>query len=228
MPHTSKILVLIVFIAIAGCAGLDSSSKFACTAPEGVNCQSLSGVYANSINGTLPSQQVHKSESGDGSQSGSKDPQRDPRYVWAGGIESDPKMLRYGSENDAMLSPRMMATPTSGMPIRKPPQVLRVWVAPWEDEVGDLHDQSYFYTMVSNGKWAIEASRKNISERFKPVYPLKTPNSAPLEEKSTKEKREPAVPNFSQNGTLPGSLTGQGNPLGGPLPLANKPLEDAQ
>jgi len=33
--------------------------------------------------------------------------------------------------------------PVSGDPIRTQPKVLRVWIAPWEDMDGDLHDQSF-------------------------------------------------------------------------------------
>jgi len=72
----------------------------------------------------------------------------------------------------------------SGMPVRQPPLVLRVWMAPYEDEGGDLHDQSYFYTMVHSGKWMIEANRNTISNQFRPIYPLNRPT----------QNQEPAAP----------------------------------
>ena len=60
----------------------------------------------------------------------------------------------------------------SGMPIRQAPRILRVWVAPWEDDSGDLHDQKFFYTVVNTGNWLIEANKNAIQEKFRPVYPL--------------------------------------------------------
>lgn len=57
-------------------------------------------------------------------------------------------------------------------------------MAPYEDEGGDLHDQSYFYTMVHSGKWMIEANRNAISNQFRPIYPLNRPT----------QNQEPAPP----------------------------------
>ena len=45
-------------VLLSGCAstmsGLDGEAKFACKAPEGVSCASLSGVYANAVADNLP------------------------------------------------------------------------------------------------------------------------------------------------------------------------------
>jgi conjugal transfer pilus assembly protein TraV len=32
---------------------------------------------------------------------------------------------------------------------------MRVWVAPWIDDEGDLHQQGYLYMVVDQGQWAI-------------------------------------------------------------------------
>jgi conjugal transfer pilus assembly protein TraV len=48
-------------VVLAGCtsmAGLGGSSSYACQAPEGVTCNSVSGVYANAIRNNLPAQQA--------------------------------------------------------------------------------------------------------------------------------------------------------------------------
>ena len=43
---------------LGGCAstmsGFDGGSQFACKAPDGVTCSSLSGVYANAVANNLP------------------------------------------------------------------------------------------------------------------------------------------------------------------------------
>ena len=47
-------------LSVTGCAsnltGLDGDSKYACQAPEGVRCDSMSGTYHNALRGNLPSQ----------------------------------------------------------------------------------------------------------------------------------------------------------------------------
>ena len=45
----------------------------------------------------------------------------------------------------------------------------KVWVAPYEDDANDLHDQSYFYTMVHPGEWMIESNRSHLRNQFRPV-----------------------------------------------------------
>lgn len=147
-----------VLASLSGCgtlSGLGGTSEFACSAPDGVSCESVSGVYANSLAGTLPSQQRKKAP--DSETEGFSDNNRPPAYI---------------ETLQPILSPRDMAAMDSGLPIRQPPRVLRVWVAPWEDESGDLHDQKYFYTVVNTGRWLIEANKNAIQERFRPVYPL--------------------------------------------------------
>lgn len=152
------LLIGTVLAAMSGCAnmsGLDASNSFGCKAAAGVTCQSVSGVYQNAMVGNLPFQRAQEASA-----------------VNSQGTDAP----RYGadSKGEAVIkvSPRDMVAATSGMPIRQPPLVLRVWMAPYEDEAGDLHDQSYFYTMVHSGHWLIEANRKNISNQYRPVYPL--------------------------------------------------------
>ena len=54
-------------------------------------------------------------------------------------------------------------------PLRSAQKVRRVWLAPWEDEDEILHDQSYFYMVVDAGRWQIEHSRRQATERYRPV-----------------------------------------------------------
>ena len=38
-------------------------------------------------------------------------------------------------------------------PIRTPPKVMRIWIAPWEDSDGDLQVSSYVYTELEPRRW---------------------------------------------------------------------------
>lgn len=161
MINTRILTIALIAGVMSGCAnmsGLDASSSFSCKAPEGVSCQSISGVHANASNGNLPFQK--------GTESGESKKKADANDV--------PKVSSYGASDvqSQKVSPRDMVAASSGMPVRQPPLVLRIWMAPFEDDSSDLHDQSYFYTMVHSGRWMIEANRSNIGNQYRPIYPL--------------------------------------------------------
>ncbi len=171
-----KIAILATAGMLGGCAnfmsGLDTESGFACKAPPGVACQSISGTYSNSIQNNLPSQRKQGEGEAGNAQEG-----------------DGPKTYSDQGSERTKLSPRDMEAMSSGIPIRQPPLIVRVWVAPWEDESGDLHDQSYFYTMVHSGKWVIESNRTAISNRFRPVYPLNRAVETPAKPEQAEGKK---------------------------------------
>ena len=184
-------LLLTAPLILSGCgnmSGLSGSSDFGCKAPAGVSCQSISGVQANAAQGNLPFQREDPSKTyGAGDQR--SDAQKDSSAKTA------PK---YGDEttDSVKVSPRDMVAAHTGMPVRQPPLVLRVWMAPYEDDDKDLHDQSYFYTVVHSGRWMIEANQTSLSNQFRPIHPLSRPakaNSEPVE-----KAQQPLAPKSNQ------------------------------
>jgi conjugal transfer pilus assembly protein TraV len=150
--------VMLSGAVLSGCAstmsGLDGETKFACKAPEGVSCASLSGVYANAIADNLP------------------------------GLRKDKPAPTVAQQTPSPIQGR---APSSGEPIRTAPKVLRLWIAPWEDADGDLHDQSYVYVVADPGRWVIEHNQRRIIDRYRPTFiqpqakkeAPKPPSSAP-------------------------------------------------
>ena len=139
-------LVAIAILGLSGCAGTmsgmtGSDSKFACKAPDGVTCSSLSGVYANAVANNLPA--LRKEGKGDAS----------------GNLATPPSPGEVVGR-----------APSSGDPIRSQSKVLRVWMAPWEDTDGDLHDQSYVYVVANPGRWVLEHNQKQIIDRYRPTF----------------------------------------------------------
>lgn len=43
----------------------------------------------------------------------------------------------------------------SSEPTLRPPRLLRVWIAPWQDGDGDLHDQQHLYLVLEPAAWSI-------------------------------------------------------------------------
>lgn len=134
--------------ALCGCAslsGYDATDKFACKAPEGILCESMTGIYENAQQQNLPGQKVNLKG----------------------------KAAAASSDTNTTAASSVLTKPiSSGTPIRSAPRVLRVWFAPWEDTDGDLHDQSYVYLPVNAGRWLIEHNRRRIQDTYRPV---KTP-----------------------------------------------------
>ena len=130
-------------VALSGCSsmsGFDAKSEFACKAPDGILCESMSGIYANAQAKNLPGQRVN-----------------------ARG-EAPVELSQAKAGINVMTKPIY-----SGTPIRSAPRLLRVWFAPWEDTDGDLHDQSYVYLPVDSGRWLIEHNRRRIQDNYRPV-----------------------------------------------------------
>lgn len=163
-------------LALAGCVnltGLDGDSKFSCKAPDGVTCTSLSGVYANVVANNIPSAQKAKAA--------------DQGEVTTNSRTQDTSMI---SGHPA----------SSGEPIRSQQKVLRVWVAPWEDADGDLHDQSFIYVVAQEAGWQIEHNQRRIQERYRPTFLQGKPAQAPAPAASSNRQMQGAQPALSVPG----------------------------
>jgi conjugal transfer pilus assembly protein TraV len=168
-------LAAIVILGLNGCAGtltgLEGESKFACKAPDGVTCSSLSGIYANAVANNLPA--LRKERKGD---------------------QPAPIQSKEGAITGQVA--------TAGDPLRVQPKVLRVWIAPWEDTDGDLHDQAYLYVVANPGRWAIEHSQRQIVDRYRPTF-LKPGTAVKPGQKPIPQSQRPATPIGGV--TLPGN-----------------------
>ncbi|NKE72837.1 type IV conjugative transfer system lipoprotein TraV [Candidatus Manganitrophus noduliformans] len=112
--------------ALSGCA-----VKYGCPAPDGVTCKPISEVYSS--NGGRGPGVGDRERPGPGS--------RDSRSA---------------EENLSLTpGPRPPAPDSAAVPLRSAPKVLRVWVAPWIDEEGDLHQEGDLYVVVDHGAWAV-------------------------------------------------------------------------
>lgn len=179
-----KRAVLMLLPALSACAnmaGLDGKSEFACRAPDGVVCTSVSGVYANTVAGTLPAQQTRSVPQGAAPESATD---ADPKH-------SADLPRSYGA------TPTASAAPAAGTPLLSQPKVLRLWLAPWVDEDGDLHDQAYLYVMWHRGEWQLWHTEAGIRRQFGPIAApvtapagARTPDPATHREATRQDARE--------------------------------------
>jgi len=167
------VLLLPALSACANMAGLDGKSEFACKAPDGVVCTSVSGVYANTLAGTLPARQADHPQ-GVAPESATE--------IQPNGQVDPPRP--YGA------TPPAGTAPAAGTPLLSQPKVLRLWLAPWVDEDGDLHDQAYLYVMWHRGEWQLGHTEAGIRSQFTPIAPIK---AAPVAAPASTRPADPAT-----------------------------------
>ncbi len=139
---------------LSGCAGFftgyDADNQFKCKAPPGVQCQSISGVYANAQGG--------------GSGTGPAAPQQGRSTT--------------GSATGALPMPaaRNMGAgqpPTYSGAIRSEPTTIRTWVMSYKDTDGDIVDQTYVYMALDSGHWMIEHAQQLVRDSYAPARPTR-------------------------------------------------------
>jgi len=187
LRRTVALLVGATATLLGGCAstmsGLGGEGSYACKAPVGSQCTSVSGVYANSIHGQPPASALPKL---------SKEP------------TSPAAAATVASASTAVTG---LGAPSSAL--RSQPRVLRLWIAPWEDADGDLHEASVVHVLVDTGRWLIErvtpANRQRV-DAVRPPIPSTAPASGPSSAGEPAPSTETAPDRFPpRTGLLPGN-----------------------
>ena len=156
-----KVLFISLSLAsalVTGCASLGiGESEFSCPGkPNGVKCQSAWNVYEDTHNGNIPKSNIKNGEV-DNEEEGGKKAQtlskEKPDFII-----------------DNYVSPRL---PDKSIPVRTPAQVMRIWVAPYEDVEGDFIVSGHAYTEIEPRKWTLGVKDVKSAER-KVFEPLKS------------------------------------------------------
>ncbi|MCL1961835.1 MAG: type IV conjugative transfer system lipoprotein TraV [Desulfovibrionaceae bacterium] len=181
-PFALAALLMSAALALAGCmsmSGLGGSSKYACAAPEGVACDSVSGTYANALAHNLPSQRKRLAAQGASETQAPAAP------------ASAAKPARPLAAGDAdSLEP--------GLPLRAQARYLRLWIKPWEDIDGDLYDEAHVYVQIDQGRWRIDHVRQRIRDAYAPLRPPTPAPAAPQADASA-----PAIPTLPSEPAKP-------------------------
>jgi conjugal transfer pilus assembly protein TraV len=142
-------------VLLTGCSvtGTDSKAQFGCAAPEGVQCMTTSGVYYNSLANNLPAQRTASKVGANATVRAEAAPAAGA-MVPAAGVPVPPWGLGHRAPD---------VEPAGA--VRAAPRIVRVWVLPWEDADGDLHDQSYLYMTLDSGRWLVKHTRSAVQAR---------------------------------------------------------------
>lgn len=135
--------VTAVLSACASITGFDASSSFSCKMPEGIRCEPMSAVYAQSLK--------------DGAQSPSRSRARGNRAA----PDTDAGPVRIAHSEAPMAGATVATQMDEARPIRQAERIVRLWLAPYEDADGDLHDARFIYVSLGRGEWTIARSRSS-------------------------------------------------------------------
>ncbi|MBX9606529.1 MAG: type IV conjugative transfer system lipoprotein TraV [Gammaproteobacteria bacterium] len=175
--------ITLLTLGLSGCAsslsGVGGTQNYACKAPIGALCTSVSGVYANALHGMAevprpPLTTAAPKKFGD-TNAVTKDASlisgAEPLIPSRSPTTAD---LEFESLSATTFS--ASAQPDSGASgaepaLRSEPRVLRLWIAPWEDSDGDLHDAALVHVVVDTGRWLIERVRPVPRNRLGGITP---------------------------------------------------------
>ncbi len=144
------LILLLPPLLISGCA----SPKYACGVPDGIGCRPLSEVHRMAQDGSLK-MRAAPSNREDGQSKKARTAEADVVKLAGGGKSKSVTDAEPDLAAPSRVGPEVV-TVTPGTPLLIPPRTMRVWVARWPDEDGTLHDETYLYLRLDNGRWAME------------------------------------------------------------------------
>jgi len=87
------------------------------------------------------------------------------------------------------------------IPVRVPPKVIRIWIAPWEDADGDLHQPGYIFSEINDkrGRWAF--GEKQVAGGVPLLTPVDRTEEAAAEDSTAGQTQSvaPATPSKSKS-----------------------------
>lgn len=171
-----------IALTLTGCASLNiGESDYSCSGmPEvtddGVKCMSARDVYQLTNSGEVPSSFYAEQESTRTETRTRRSKRRAAKQKNNQKVESQ-KVYAEGTfqpkittdPNDVVGNYVTPNLPDRPVPIRTPAQVMRIWIAPWEDTNGDLNAAGYVYTEIEPRRWVIGDRSKEQTNALSPL-----------------------------------------------------------
>ncbi len=162
-----RVLALTVVAGgLAGCAV--GSSRFSCPGmPQGVRCANVTDIYeltntVDRIEATAEDPLGDDAERAADARAAQRFPVEAGEAAAAGDSPASRRPTRPTGARTGWVQPPRVDRPT---PVRTPAQVMRVWMAPWEDTRGVLHVGGYHFVEVAARRWTIGGPVEGESSR---------------------------------------------------------------
>jgi len=181
MWHTKAKLLLASLLTgpvLTGCASMGlGESDYACKGyPTGVGCVSTTEAY-EMTNADLPEirEMLDKAEKERQTSNTEEIGDGNPYFT---ATDNNSAAESSGKEGNASVdvartirrSEQPMPVPyldDGAVPIRTPSQTMRIWIAPWEDERGNLQITGRIYTEIEPRRWVVGLPAKTVSKRLR-------------------------------------------------------------
>ncbi len=219
IPAAGLAVAMSTALTLGGCAstlsGVGGAENYACKAPVGAQCTSVSGIYANATHSLSEIPRPPQKPAAPIVMSPSYDT-NPPTPVLAASqalTHSGPaghadKIPKAAAPNATIRASTATVAPAATT-LRTNPRVLRLWIAPWEDGDGDLHDASSVHVVVDTGRWLIDRVRPAAHSRLDVATPPltpPTPSAAPTSETNPSGPRDASPPSI---GSAPDSSSAE-------------------
>jgi conjugal transfer pilus assembly protein TraV len=176
---------------ITGCtslSGLGGSSSLSCALPAGSTCKPVIDVYKNTPTTTTsatPTNAAVVASAAPATPAVRGEASPSPLTIPVSAVQAMAAPRAYYAGNTASGRP----APTSGTPVRSATRMMRIWIAPYEDDEGALRDHGYLYVMVDAGRWQVEHNRATIVRQYGPIKGPKVSNTAPATQSPDQQAR---------------------------------------
>lgn len=164
---------------LAGCSSLVNigATEFNCAGSDGVKCKSTRQVYEMTHDGVVPEPEIADKKKRSKRFAGSAQTEAQDETVTNNPHTHADKGERSTNVSkgkgdpviDNYVAPRL---PDRPVPIRTPAQVMRIWVAPWEDTNGDLITTGYVYTEIEPRRWVIGKTEAKGNAVLRPLQTI--------------------------------------------------------
>lgn len=176
--------ISVFFLFFISCA-----PRYACKekiSELGEGCKKISEVYEEKMIGTEPQRKEEGKE--EKKKSKKKEEKREGKAEQKVPTEATEVVRNLAYEEEK--------------PVRLPPRVIRIWIAPWEDSDGDLHQSSFIYSEISpkRGRWLFGEKEMGTTQPIlRPMERLEKPK----EERELREEKAPLPAPKGEPSTLP-------------------------
>jgi type IV conjugative transfer system lipoprotein TraV len=204
-PAVKSLALLFVPLMLTGCGSLtgfnNAQTNFSCQGKTGEpSCRTISEVFADTDYKMRLKDAFEEAKAQPFPAAGRGQAPMEPNTIRerVTGAGFAPKC----QEGEAGCKDVSAGKPSAFQKLRRiPEKILRVWLAPFTDDKGDLHDARYVYVKVADAKWADGSeealvkkdreARSSNNRIYQRVYPLKNPSDTETPDaESEKKKRE--------------------------------------
>lgn len=180
---------IVAVVSLSAC-GTIGEKEFACPGrPAGVRCMSASDVYRATQHSNVVEPTSARALGDEPQRSDAREAPHVSRASASMPGDRSKESRKPGAE------PLPAHPPVLGvdrpLPIRTPAQVMRVWIAPWEDVRGVLHGGEHAFIEIVERRWSVGEREASEPVRF---FSLQTPPaSAPTVAKEGKPAKAPSA-----------------------------------